>query len=543
MGKHTVKSASGKKILLSFRGLFEPAERGGSVQTVTAENMRRLEAAVMKEGVTESSLMENAGAAAAREIGVRYQMKGRSVAILCGGGNNGGDGYVTARLLSLRGAKVTVITAAEPQTPSAKRAAELADDGQAQFLSLSAEPYLAAACVRQASLIVDGVYGIGFHGKLPDGIRSLFRVINALDIPVVALDVPSGMHADTGQADGDTLKADLTVTFTAAKPGFTVPAARTLIGELKVVSVGIDARLTAMYAAHVEEIIPDAVQACFPRRAADSHKGNYGRLLCFAGSEGMAGAAIMAGTAALRCGLGLLEMAVSRSLYAIMAGSMPQAVFTLLPRDEEGGLAPEAGQLLISRANRASAALIGCGLSCAEATAGVILALLKNLSVPAVADADGLNILAQHPEAWNEISAPLVITPHPGEMARLTGLTVEDIQADRVGAARRFAAEKGVTVVLKGYRTVVASPDGQAMINPTGCPGMATGGSGDVLAGMIASFLAQGQSPMQAAMCGVYLHGAAGEIAAEALSQISMLPTDIIEALPKLFAEIENRQK
>ncbi len=524
-------------------GMITLKENGGMamLRTITVENMRMLEAAANQGGLSETALMENAGAAAAREIGVRYATASRPVTVLCGGGNNGGDGYVVARLLSLRGAKVTVVeTERSPGTESARHMRDLADDGRVTFLSLTAEPYLAAASVKGAVLIVDAVYGIGFHGRLPDPLRTLFRVVHESGVPVVALDVPSGLNAETGEWDEDALRAALTVTFTAAKPAMAVPAAQERIGELKVVSVGIDEQLVAVYCANVGEIRLSRVSACFPKRSADCHKGDFGRLLCVAGSVGMAGAAMMAGRAALRCGLGILEMAVPRDVYPVLGGQMPQAVFTLLPQNDSGSLAGEASDTLISRLPYVSALVVGCGLGTSEPTANAVLTLLQALRLPAVADADALTLLASHPDAWEGISAPLVLTPHPGEMARLTGLTIQKVQSDRVGTARRFAVAHGVTLVLKGYRTVVACPDGQVWVNPTGCPGMATGGSGDVLAGMIGSFLAQGMTPQQAAICGVYLHGAAGEKAAAALSQVSMLPTDIIDRLPSVFLEMES---
>ncbi len=513
------------------------------LQTITVENMRRLEKAATEDGLSYTRLMENAGTAAAREIMELFPLQGRKVAVLCGSGNNGGDGYVIARLLAIRGARVSLIqTDGEPRTEDARYMARLTDESNVQIYRLSAEPYLAAACVKDAALVVDAVYGIGFHGLLPDALRSLFRLINTGNMTVVAVDVPSGLNAETGEYDTDVLRADLTVTFTAAKPAMALPAVQEMLGRLIVASVGIEESLVAEYAENIREIDRTAVAACFVPRSANSHKGSFGRLLCICGSFGMAGAAMMAGKAALRCGLGLLDMAVPRSIYPLMAGQLWEAVYAPLPETTAGTLGAGALTTLETLLEGRQAVLIGCGLSQNRETAATMMKLLPRLSVPTVVDADGLNILAAHIDEWKTVNAPLVLTPHPGEMARLTGLSIADVQADRVRTARRFAARYGVTLVLKGHRTVIASPDGQVLINTTGCAGMATGGSGDVLAGMIASFLAQGLSPVCAAMCGVYLHGAAGQQAAKRLSQISMLPTDLIEELPSLFLQFEKQE-
>lgn len=513
------------------------------LRTITVENMRRLERAATENGLSYNRLMENAGTAAAREIAERFSPQGRKVAVLCGSGNNGGDGYVIARLLAMRGALVSLIqTDGDPKTEDARCMAKRIDESRIPIYRLSAEPYLAAACVKEAALVVDAVYGIGFHGSLPDALRSLFRIVNTGDMAVAAVDVPSGLNAETGDCDADVLHADLTVTFTAAKPAMVLPAVQKLLGCLVVASVGIDEVLVAEYAENIREIDRSAVAACFAPRPADSHKGSFGRLLCICGSFGMAGAALMAGKAALRCGLGLLDMAVPRSIYPLMAGQLWEAVYTPLSQTPAGTVGAAALTTLETLLEGRQAVLIGCGLSQNRETAETVMKLLPQISVPTVVDADGLNILAAHIDEWKTVNAPLVLTPHPGEMARLTGLSVADIQSDRVRTARRFAVRYGVTLVLKGHRTVIASPDGQVLVNTTGCAGMATGGSGDVLAGMIASFLAQGLSPAHAAMCGVYLHGAAGQQASKKLSQISMLPTDLIEELPSLFLQFEKQE-
>ncbi len=288
-----------------------------------------------------------------------------------------------------------------------------------------------------------------------------------------------------------------------------------------------------------EVIRPDRVRRCFPKRAADSHKGTYGQVLAVCGSYGMAGAAGLAARAALRCGAGLVTMAVPQSIYPILASALLEAVFLPLPETAAGGLGREALQKLQERLPRATALLVGPGMGVNDETGELVLGLLGAATCPAVVDADGINALVPHIDRLKTVGIPLILTPHPGEMAGLMGCTVEEVQRRRVDIARQAAARTGAIVVLKGHGTVIAAPGRATLLNPTGTPGMATGGSGDVLAGMIASFLGQGMAPEDAAMCGVYLHGLCGERAAARLSQHAMLPSDMLWELAGLFLDYE----
>ncbi len=282
----------------------------------------------------------------------------------------------------------------------------------------------------------------------------------------------------------------------------------------------------------------EEVAACFTPRAADSHKGTFGHLLAICGSVGMAGAAILSVRAALRSGVGLITVALPRSIYPIVSAAVPEAVFLPLPETADGKLSEAALAPLVRALSGKSALLIGCGMGRCADTELLVYELVQQATCPIVLDADGLNVIAKHIDILKTAKAPLILTPHPGEMARLLGKTIADVQADRVHIARAFAANYSVTLALKGYHTVVADPE-HYRVNPTGNPGMATGGSGDVLAGMVASFAAQGMSPPEAAKCGVYLHGKAGDMAAAKCSQRAMLPTDVIEQLKELFLNFE----
>lgn len=502
---------------------------------LTVESMRKLEQAAVDGGLSYLRLMENAGSAAARVIRSAAALRGRQVTILCGRGNNGGDGFVLARRLLDERARITVVLmSGAPTTEQAREMLSRLKGTDVTVCNLETEPFLAAEAVQTAGLIVDAVYGIGFHGALPDYMRHLFRLANRSTAPTVAIDIPSGMNADTGAADPDAIRAARTVTFTALKPALLTAAAQAYCGQVDIVSIGIDERLVERFRHGELTIHWGMVASHFPPRDPAAHKGSFGHLLAVVGSDGMAGAARLCAEGALRCGVGLLTAAVPRGVYPILSAALPEAV--CLPLDDVG--AP-AQLTLRERAARATAVVLGCGLG-ADADE-LVWDVLQSGDTPLILDADGINAVARHIDRLKTIRRPLVLTPHPGEMARLTGKTVGDIQADRTTAARTFAEEHGVTLVLKGHETVIASPGRATLRNQTGNPGMATGGSGDVLAGMIGAFLAQGFDPYAAAMCGVHLHGLAGDRAAARLSQHAMLPTDLLQELGGLFLDLEKQ--
>ena len=510
------------------------------MKVLTSREMRMVEAAAVAEGLDYLRLMENAGSATARCIRARGDLLGKSVAVLCGRGNNGGDGFVIARKLLEEGAQVTVVmVCGQPTSLESQEMFSRIRHSGITILSLETEPYVVSSTVRDAALVVDAIYGIGFHGELPDYMRSLFRLINGLPSPTIAVDIPSGLDADTGLFDKDALVANQTVTFTAMKPGLLNVHAATMVGTVDVVKIGIDSRLVDQFSASQTIIDNMMVHACFSPRPADSNKGTFGHLLAVCGSYGMAGAATMAVKAAQRCGVGLVTAAVPRSIYPIAAVQLPEAVFLPLPETADGQISIPARPILRERAQRASAILLGCGLGTSEETRNVVTDLLYETDCPMVLDADGINCAAGHIDIEKAGRSPLVLTPHPGEMARLLGCTVEEVQSNRVELAREYAEKHQVVLVLKGHKTVIAAPDHSVMINMTGNPGMACAGSGDVLTGMIASFMAQGMDPFHAAMCGVYLHGLAGDRAAARLSQHAMLPTDLLEELGGLFLDLE----
>ncbi len=510
------------------------------MKKATAEDMRRIEALAVDRGDSFLSLMERAGQAAAEWI-LREWLDTRTaegldsrVTVVCGRGNNGGDGFVIARRLAVFADVTVVLAAGKPATDIAAENFARLPSNALTVLDYTAEPYLCSAAVRQADMLVDCVYGIGFHGELPSGLLPLFEQMNAAEGYKLAVDMPSGVNADDGTACDGAFSADVTLTFTALKEGL----GGTHSGSVQLLDIGISADAVRQVLGQ-KVITEEMVRACFFPRPLDSHKGTFGRVLVVAGSYGMAGAAILAAKAALRSGAGLVTVATPHSVYPIVAAAVPEATFLPLAEDEDGCMASDAVEPIVRRAQSADAVVLGCGLGCSVAVTQLFLQLRRRATCPLILDADGINAVKPHMLVEETAFAPLILTPHPGEMARLLDSTIDEVQRHREEIARRFADDYGVVLTLKGYHTLVAAPARPLLQNNTGNPGMATGGSGDVLAGLIGGLTAQGVDPYYAAMCGVYIHGAAGDCAAARLSQHAMLPSDMLEELGDLFLKFE----
>ncbi len=512
-----------------------------SAKKVTAATMADLEKKAVTLGDSYESLMERAGAAAADWLKDQHKIAPHNVVVVCGRGNNGGDGFVMARHL-LDVLDVTVILAdGQPTADTAKAAFDKLQAAQSActftLLDWSDRAADCAEAVRMASVVVDAVYGISFHGEISPAMQPVFDCMNASRAAKVALDMPSGVSADGGQTVPGAFRADYTLTFTAEKSGCVAPAC----GEVTVLDIGIPVYLVEQYTGK-NRVSYDMVKSYFKARKADSHKGDYGHLLAVCGSYGMVGAAILCAKAALHSGVGLVTVAVPESVYPLMAAAVPEAIFLPLPQTAEGTLAAEAKDALLAAVDKATAVVMGCGLGKGAQLTDLVTAVLHHATCPIILDADGINAISQHILAEEQCKAPLVLTPHPGEMARLMETTVEAVQAHRKTNARQFAKKYGVTVALKGHGTIIAAPDGGYLKCKAGNPGMATGGSGDVLAGIIGSLAAQGFGAYEAAFCGVYVHGAAGDKAQDMLSQRYMLPSDIIMGLSDLFLQFEDRE-
>lgn len=497
--------------------------------------MQRLEKAAGEAGVTMAQLMDGAGKALAREVEKRLRpLAGRRVALLCGSGNNGGDGFVCAGYLQAGGALCTVLLLQGPPKTELSVAAFSGRSQEIELIDAAGEEESAKAALERADCIVDCLFGFGFRGEMPHSAARLLSHANRMECLKISADLPSGTECDSARVSANAFRADCTVAFTAKKPAHCSYPAKEFCGEVVTAQVGVPSVLIEAAEPKLFETDSAFVQSVLPALPAQCNKGDRGRLLLVCGSYGMAGACMMAARAALRCGVGLLQLAVDKKLYPILAQAVPEAVFTVL--DPEGGRR-ESDEKLCAALEKSSACLIGCGLG--DLSELLAPAVFSHGAAPMVADADALNFLSRHPGVLEDVEAPLVLTPHPGEMARLCGDEVREIQADRLTAAQMKARETGAVVALKGAATVIAAPDGRCAVNPTGNPGMAKGGSGDVLAGVIASLLAQGVPPFEAAAAGVYLHGMAGDLAAKRLTRRAMLPTDLIEALPEVFRALQ----
>jgi NAD(P)H-hydrate epimerase len=528
------------------------------LRVVTAAEMREIDRRATAEyGISGLVLMENAGfrvfECARRVLG---ELEGKLVVVLAGKGNNGGDALVAARHLVQHGAQVRVILDGDPAVVTGdagvnleiwrrlgQRLYLLQDRNGIQVLQLA---------LMQADLVVDGLYGTGFKGGVRDRARRAVEAINEVGKPVIAVDIPSGVEADTGAVRGVAVRADHTVTFGLPKLGLVLEPGASYAGELHVVDISLPRAL--LEAPDGRYLLTAAlVRNWLPARARDAHKGRFGHVLVVAGARGMLGAACLAAKAATRSGAGLVTLAVPRSLQETAAGFQAEIMTLGLPETGAGTLNRAAREQIEEYLGRVTVLALGPGLSTHPETAELVRELLPGVRIPCVLDADGLNAFgmkdrgtgAAAPEIEGGFppgrphAAPLVITPHPGEMARLLGSRVTDVQADRLGTAERAAGEWRCTLVLKGARTLVAAPGGPTYINPTGNPGMATGGSGDVLTGMIAGLMAQGLAPKQAAAAAAYLHGRAGDLAAAERGQAPLLAGDLLEKLPAAFKEVE----
>jgi hydroxyethylthiazole kinase-like uncharacterized protein yjeF len=500
----------------------------------TAAEMRALDARAIRElGIPGPRLVDNAGTGAAALI-ARWlaPIRGKAVVVVCGKGNNGGDGFVVARRLKARGAAVRVLLVG--------RRAEVGGDaadalgrwrGRVEEVE---EPSGLARALGRADVIVDALLGTGVSGAARGPVAAAIEAINragAGGVPVVALDLPSGVDSDRGALPGPTVKAWRTVTFAGLKRSLLLAPAAAQAGAVEIGDIGVPAEEVRRGITTWRLEIAD-VRPSFPPRDLDAHKGRFGHLLVVAGSLGKTGAAVLAGRAALRSGGGLCTIAAPASQQPIVAAQAPEYMTEALPETAAQSLSLKAKDRLLELARRMDAVAIGPGLSLDPEAQELARVLIRDLEQPMVVDADALSALAGHLDVLRHGAGPRVLTPHPGEMARMLGTTIEAVQGDRIEVARTFAREHGVALALKGAYTVSAGPDGHVAINPTGNPGMAKGGSGDVLTGIVGALLAREIEPTAALRSGCYVHGLAGDVAARERGEYAMLASDIIESLP-----------
>ena len=507
------------------------------MRLVGAAEMRAIdEAAIRALGIPGLRLMEAAGAAVAAHAAL-LAPRGR-VVLACGAGNNGGDGWVAARLLHAAGREVLAVSLA-PRDRLRGDARAAREAAEAAGVPVREAAGAAALDAGPGELLVDAILGTGL-GRPPEGLAAAaIRRIGELrraGARVLAVDLPSGLDADTGRPPGDCVRADRTVTFAFPKRGLLLFPGAELAGEVAVADIGIPAEAAARVPVGCELLEEEEARALVPPRPPDAHKGHAGRLLVIAGSPGKTGAAGLALAGALRGGAGLVTLAAREEVLALALSGRPEAMS--LPLHGHGPLGPGDLEPLLSAAREVDALVVGPGIPRGPETGALLRALLAGAGRPAVIDADALNALAAARAEGGVagLPSPAVLTPHPGEMARLCGLPVEAVQADRVGLAARQAAAWGCTVVLKGARTVVAGAAGPPAVIPTGNAGLATGGTGDVLAGLAGALLAGGIAARDAARAAAWVHGRAGDLAARRLGQRGLLASDLADALGEVWA-------
>jgi hydroxyethylthiazole kinase-like uncharacterized protein yjeF len=498
-------------------------------------------------GIPSLVLMENAGRQAVAAMEAMYSdLLERQVAILCGRGNNGGDGFVVARTLVQRGVDVAVFLIG--------RVSEVRGDARVNLEILgrlgltvveiadSQAWELHFSEVGDCTLIVDAIFGTGLNAPISGFIESVVTDVNESGIPVVSIDLPSGLSADSSDPIGPSIEAELTITLAAPKLPLVLPPAEIHAGDIVIADIGIPGDvIEALDGPRVDLLTRTAMRDLVPPRTPDSHKGDYGRVLIVAGSRGKTGAAHLAAVGALRSGAGLVTVATAAGCLNVLAAMGPEYMTESLAESGEG-LHPGGVERVIEMARDVLA--IGPGLGQAPATREFIRQVVDRASMPLVIDADGLNAFAGDPDrlAGRE-GRDVIITPHPGEMARLVGMSTDEVQSSRLEIARNFAIAHHVFVVLKGHRTLIATPDEKVFINPTGNPGMATGGTGDVLTGMIAAWLAQLLDAEAACKLAVYLHGLAGDLTEADQGEVAMTSADVAAHLGDAMLELTGRRK
>ncbi len=548
--------------VLSFTiQVFSSEESENRMKIVTAEEMREIDRkTIEKFGISGLVLMERAGLAVVSKIKDLFDRK--RVIVVSGGGNNGGDGFVVARNLYNEGWDVKVFLSTVPE--------DLKGDALLQYKAAvkfgmsvhSTEDLLThhMSIFSRHSIIVDAVLGTGLSKNVTGTLSEVIRLINRSNIPVVSVDIPSGISSDNGQIMGDAIGADYTVTFGLPKRGHLLYPGAEFTGKLFIEDIGFPQELIGSEKLNVELLEKNDVSRLIPKRKSYSHKGEYGHVLIVAGSRGKTGAALMAARACLRTGAGLVTIGIPESLSGVFQSCVTEEMTLILPDKGDGTLSSKASKKILDFLHETADILaIGPGIGSTPETERLVRTLIQNSASLTVIDADGINAIRGDEKIFARAKVPLILTPHPGEMARLLqgargkgqgakkdvllktpySEFITKIEKDRINTAITFAKETKTHLVLKGVPTIIADPDGKTFINSTGNPGMATGGTGDVLTGMISGFLSQNKNPLSACILGVYMHGLAGDIAASEKGQHSLIATDIIDKISAAFHAIK----
>lgn len=515
------------------------------MKVATTSEMKDLDKVTIETyGIPSIVLMENAGRGAA-EIILNYfdGIIDKKVGIFIGKGNNGGDGLVIGRYLHEKGVPVQLYLLAPKSQISgdAKINLDIVSNMKVSLVEITNEEAFNQLKREMSHLdiIVDGILGTGLASDVKGFFKDVIEYINGLKKPIVSVDAPSGLDCNNGRPKGISIKAHLTITFGLPKVGQLIYPGLDFVGKLKVIDIGIPNE--ALISANIQNnlITYDMVKGAIKDRVPNSHKGSYGHLLVIAGSVGKTGAAALASLGALRSGAGLVTLGIPESLNSAMEAKLTEVMTEPLPETYEHTFSLEALERIRELTLKKGAVAMGPGISTHPQTRDLILRLITELTIPLIIDADAINALAGYLDILRQAKSQVVLTPHPGEMARLLGISASEVQKDRVGIARVVSREHGVYVLLKGARTIIGDPEGNIYISPTGNPGMATGGMGDVLTGMIGGFMIQGYEVLDACLVSVYIHGLAGDLIARDKGETGMIAMDIVGRLPEVIRDIK----
>ncbi len=507
------------------------------MKIVTGEKMGQIDREAMEGfGIPGMVLMENAGLQVVNLLQELLPPGERgAVVVVCGKGNNGGDGFVIARHLSRLGYRVKVLAVDRPETykgDAAQNYRILLDSGTGVMLTEDRGLRGLGERLDEGDVIVDALLGTGTRRRVSEQYQTIIDDINRSRARVVAVDIPSGISADTGEVMGTAVRADYTVTFALPKRGLLLFPGAEHAGRVAVADIGIPEELLTSTAIRENLVDAEYVAERLPPRKPDGHKGTYGRVLIVAGSPGMTGAAALTGEAALRGGAGLVYAGTTEELRPVLEAKLKEVISLGFPGDKKGDFKEGAAREVLEKARTCQAVAFGPGLNPSAPTLELLKELLRSLDIPLVVDAGSLAALALEPGALRHKKAPVVLTPHPGEMARLLGTTVSAVQEERWELAARQAAEWGTVVLLKGAHTVIAAPGGEVYVSPSGNPALSTAGTGDLLTGLVAALAAQGLSPLQAAACGAFLHGLSADLLVRERGARGWKAGDVLDFIP-----------
>ncbi len=511
---------------------------------VTASEIQQMDRETIESfGIPGRVLMENAGLGATRVLLDQFDdIVNKNVGVIAGRGNNGGDGFVIARCLAQKGSEVTVYLLSESAGVKGDAAAnlKLLAPLNVHVVEIPDEQSFLAhkTGMLHQEIWIDALLGTGLKSDVKGYFKKIIEFINALGKPVFSVDIPSGLNSDTGQICGACIRAQATATFAFAKTGHILFPGAECTGYLEIIDIGIPDHIAKSIRPKQHLLTPERIRSYFRPRIHDAHKGTTGHVLVVSGSVGKTGAAAMTAMSAMRAGAGLVTLAIPESLNPVLETQVLEAMTYPLPETENGIIGESSFDKIMDLLSGKKCLAIGPGLGEAAETKKLVHRIIKESPVTIVLDADGLNNIAGSTEILKKAKAPLILTPHPGEMARLIDSTAGSVQKDRITCARKFAEKFNVHIILKGAKTIIAHPEGNIFINPTGNPGMASGGMGDVLTGIIAGLVAQGLSPESATHTGVYLHGAAADMLAEKIGPFGYLSTEVMNAIPSQIKKL-----